>query len=786
MMLPKAKSAQNDVLKWLEEFVAEAERLNRICKDMPHIVNVNEVFRTNGTAYYVMEFLDGGSLKDMVISKRGLSEPEALSFILPIARTIADLHKDHHIIHCDIKDDNIMMRKNEEDGTLFPVLIDFGESRHFNTDGSLTSKRSTIGGTAGYAPLEQTAGDITVQVDVYALAATLFCALTGNPPQVASSVTSDYIKAKLPENTSSCVKDAIIHAMQTNKHNRTATMADFVQEVMNGIVPPEKPDELPIGYILNSLGAYYRIASQGIKHADYIQYKAVRFTKKDSIGPVRAPKVDIYEFFVDGCHHRNDDMSVSFDSETSVAWQRYLKLCSEKTGNNIVHEFQTSKGEGWATFDPSGGTKKMKTSEDEAWATFEANNTSYLVWNKIRKPLPWRKIVTYSAIGIGSLLLVWGVVSIIQGINAAKERDRQEMSRRLTEAIASYDQAVIRDFAVEHDSTRAYLPYAMICMEAGDIETAKVFVVKKATSDSLINAPLDPLLAVLSHKIDSVVNVNQPNEDEETNKIEAVIGKEQAKDKNDSLYNAAVSLFSIGKAFEAKATIDKMDAGHSSRQDVKELLNKIDTELKRQEFEIKYTEYLSKAKTAYNNNRYSEATSYINKIKSELGDIYYKKNDVKNLESLITKETKYLNYLSSAKDALISNKCSDAATYVKKIRNELGESFAKRSEVVSLQAQIDECQTNNTDQKKLERALSQNDWTTVRSLALKGDCKTKASSKLAQHYIELAKRNGGNKENLCRAWYWSQRADSSTKAEIEDILDLYGFDENEHCENIKY
>lgn len=494
MMLPKAKTAQNDVLKWLEEFVAEAERLNRICKDMPHIVNVNEVFRTNGTAYYVMEFLDGGSLKDMIVSQRGLSEPEALSIILPIAQTIADLHKDHHIIHCDIKDDNIMMRKNEEDGTLFPVLIDFGESRHFNTDGSLTSKRSTIGGTAGYAPLEQTAGDITVQVDVYALAATLFSALTGNPPQVASSVTSDYIKAKLQEDTSSCVKDAIIHAMQTSKHNRTATMTDFVQELTNGIVPPEKPEELPIGYILNGLGAYYRIASQGIKRADHIKYKAIRFTKKEEAlssptGTVRA-HIDIYEFFVDSCHHRNDDMSVSLDGDTSTAWQQYLKFCREKTNNNIAHEFKTSKGEGWATF--------------------EANNTYYLVWTKIRKPLPWRKIVTYSAAGIGSLLLVWGIVSIVQGINAAKEGERQEMSRRLTEAIASNDRDVLRWFA-EHDSTRAYFPYADICLSDGDFETALVVVQK---------AQVPEIVYMYKQKIDSLTQANAKIQGADSNNVE--------------------------------------------------------------------------------------------------------------------------------------------------------------------------------------------------------------------------------------------------------------------------
>lgn len=530
MFLPKAEEARTDVLKWMDEFEDEAKRLNEICKSNPHVVNVNEVFRANDTAYYVMEFLDGGSLKEMIDERNGLSEADALSIILPIAKTVSDLHQNHRIIHCDIKPDNIMMRMNDDD-TRYPVLIDFGESRHFNPDGSLTSKRDAVGGSPGYAPLEQSAGEITEQVDVYALGATLLHALSGKKPQSASSVDDKYILDRLPQTTSAHVRDAVIHAMQTSKHNRTPTMADFVQEVTNGIVPPEKPDELPIGYILNGLGAYYRIASQGVKRTDHIKYKAIRFTKKEEAlssptGTVRA-QIDIYEFFVDGCHHRNDDMYVSLDGDTSIAWQQYLKLCREKTNNSIAQEFQTSKGEGWMTF--------------------EANNTYYLVWTKNRKPLPWRKIVTYSATGIGSLLLVWGAVSIIQRIDAAKEIERQEMSRQLTEAITSNDWADLRWFA-EHDSTRAYLPYAKLCLDNGDFATAKTFA-ELSNSDSL--------LTILTQREDS---------------IRQVAIREQI---FDSLLNVARQQYNANHFTAAKTTIEKMDSEYLSKVEVLILKNNI-------------------------------------------------------------------------------------------------------------------------------------------------------------------------------------------------------------------
>lgn len=693
MMLPKAEGAKKDVETWLEEFVNEAECLNKICKDNPHIVNVNEVFRANGTAYYVMEFIDGGSLQDMISERKGLSESIALPIILSIAKAVNDLHRSHRIIHCDIKPDNIMMRKNE-DGTLFPVLIDFGESRHVNSDGSLTSKRDMGGGSAGYSPLEQIYGDITIQVDVYALAATLFTALTGKRPQVASSVTPDYIKERLPENTSASVSEAIIHAMQTDKQNRTATVATFIREIESGVMPPEQPDELPIGYILKSKGFFYRIVSPVQKQACCIKYKAVRYTNaNEALHPSITPKFkqyEIYEFFIDGVHYRDKDKSVYTNGDTMKAWQKFVQLCSEKTNGEITRQFQTLRGEGWATF--------------------EANNTFYLVWTKERKPLPWRKMASYSTAVAGSLLIVYGAV----GLYKYYESKRHEMSQQLTEAIATNNANVLKEFAEEHDSTRAYLPYAQLCFANGDYTTTKIFAAKAKEASPQDSVAILSLYADIHEKESLLLQQGEMKR------------KEQA---FDSLYNLAKGQYDAKQFLLAKETIEKMDREHRSRREVTVLLNKIESGLKTQELEKQYSDYLSKAQTAYKANprRLDEALEYLKKIQS-MGSDYYTRFPVKAL--------------------------------------------------------MDDIGSKIDPSSILKDAEKKGQWDKVRELALSDYLP--ACGSLAKHYLKT-----GDTDAHCRAYYWAKKSSTVDREYVLRMLKSYGFLKDDgtpvvECYNIKY
>lgn len=220
-----AEEAERD----LHDFLAEGKTLERICNGHSNIVNVNETFEENNTAYYVMEFIEGGNLCDLVKCKGCLSENEALSIIVPIIDAVKHLHQNHRL-HLDIKPENIMLRN---DG--FPILIDFGVTLHFNVDGSRTgtSKDRSSGFSDGYAPMEQYLGvnKFAPAIDVYALGATLYYMLVGKDPAKASDISAKKIEISVPANISLRTRSAILHAMNKLAEDRTQTTNDFLNEL---------------------------------------------------------------------------------------------------------------------------------------------------------------------------------------------------------------------------------------------------------------------------------------------------------------------------------------------------------------------------------------------------------------------------------------------------------------------------------------------------------------------------------------------------------------------------
>ena len=181
-----------------KDFLSEAERLNALSGQVDNIVPVSEVFEANNTVYYVMEYLNGGSLSDIVKAGGPLPEQRALEIIEPVARAVAFLHS-HRINHLDIKPDNIMF-KTTPDGSKIPVIIDFGLAKHYDGNGRPTSTVRVQGCSDGYAPVEQYAGLNTFvpQADVYALGATLYYMLVGKDPAIATEQTSAGMCSRCP------------------------------------------------------------------------------------------------------------------------------------------------------------------------------------------------------------------------------------------------------------------------------------------------------------------------------------------------------------------------------------------------------------------------------------------------------------------------------------------------------------------------------------------------------------------------------------------------------------
>ena len=99
----------------------------------PHIIHIHDIFEENGTAYYVMDYLSGGSLSDLVQRDGVLAEATALGYIRQVADALSYIHA-RNINHLDIKPSNVLI-----DGNGNAVVIAFGLSKRYDETGSQTS-----------------------------------------------------------------------------------------------------------------------------------------------------------------------------------------------------------------------------------------------------------------------------------------------------------------------------------------------------------------------------------------------------------------------------------------------------------------------------------------------------------------------------------------------------------------------------------------------------------------------------------------------------------------------
>ena len=337
-----SSSLRDDMETGIDDFRKEAGVLMKLNGASPHIVMVNEQFEANGTWYYVMDYLDGKSLQAYVDASggRGLPEQEALSLLLPVARAVALLHE-HRLLHLDIKPDNIMLKHDPLDGTVTPVLIDFGLAKHFDKKGRPTSRLVARGATEGYAPLEQY-GEITgfsPAMDVYALGATLFFLLTGKEPvrayEIFSMSVSTFLQKNLPEGVSQSVRTVIERAMQPNVNDRTWTVEEFIA----GLEDKKSKSPLPVGYVLHGDVASYVITEVVDSMPVCFVYKARLVSVKDGFKKPTWPAYYIYEWFIreDGVKLERDSYNEHFHSDTQETeclkkqfTEEMLSICADE------------------------------------------------------------------------------------------------------------------------------------------------------------------------------------------------------------------------------------------------------------------------------------------------------------------------------------------------------------------------------------------------------------------------------------------------------------------------
>ena len=216
-------SSSSDFVSRLKaKFLKEARNIAKL--DHQGIIKIHAAFEENNTAYYVMDFIDGETLSDKVKREGPLSMNKALEYIKKVANALDYIHR-QKINHLDLKPANIMIRRSDDS----PILIDFGLSKQYDSEGNQTSTTPT-GISHGYAPLEQYndggVKEFSPQTDIYSLAATLFYLLTGKTPPHATKLIEDSIK--FPPEFPYSLKSAVTIGMASARKNRFASVSNFV------------------------------------------------------------------------------------------------------------------------------------------------------------------------------------------------------------------------------------------------------------------------------------------------------------------------------------------------------------------------------------------------------------------------------------------------------------------------------------------------------------------------------------------------------------------------------
>ena len=213
----------------MEKFKKEAKRMVAI-KNV-HIVGVQDLFEENGTAYYVMDYVDGESLAQRLKrTGKAMSEKKVREILPQILDALKAVH-DAGMWHLDLKPANIMLDKS---GNV--KLIDFGASKQLNAQKGGATTSTAISYTNGYAPreqMEQNYDKFGPWTDIYALGATLYNLLTKNRPPMPSDIDDDISEDKhealpFPATTSTEMKQLVVQMMQTNRMKRPQSIDEIV------------------------------------------------------------------------------------------------------------------------------------------------------------------------------------------------------------------------------------------------------------------------------------------------------------------------------------------------------------------------------------------------------------------------------------------------------------------------------------------------------------------------------------------------------------------------------
>lgn len=228
--------------KFVMRFFKEARVVAQL--NHPNIIQGIDVGESNGIHYFVMEYVEGKTLRDIVKQEGPMEEKKATGIILKIAQALEHAHK-NNMIHRDIKASNIMI--SNKDGTV--KLCDLGLARLTIED---PSQHKELVGTPGYISPEQARGEhnIDIRSDIYSLGVTFYFCLTGELPfkgDTAAIVMNKHIneqpippKQKRPQ-ISNPINIFILKMMAKRKEERYQTPSELIKDLEGFLRPIETP-----------------------------------------------------------------------------------------------------------------------------------------------------------------------------------------------------------------------------------------------------------------------------------------------------------------------------------------------------------------------------------------------------------------------------------------------------------------------------------------------------------------------------------------------------------------
>ena len=232
---------KNNYDKGKKRFLDEAQVMARFNKN-EGIVKILDFFEANNTAYIVMEYLEGITLKQYLGKYGVIQFRNLIEMMLPLLEALIEIHS-QGLIHRDISPDNIMVQHN---GKL--KLMDFGAARDYTESGN---KSLTVILKPGYAPPEQyqTHGVQGPWTDIYALCATIYKCLTGiTPPDAIARVMDDKFKEpdQLDGKLSPDIKKILWKGMNIFPEERYQDIGEFGEDVYDALFIPEENKKLDL------------------------------------------------------------------------------------------------------------------------------------------------------------------------------------------------------------------------------------------------------------------------------------------------------------------------------------------------------------------------------------------------------------------------------------------------------------------------------------------------------------------------------------------------------------